>query len=298
MFFLKNKNSKFIIFSVSLHLILTSLGFLYFKDKKEINKGLSDVEFTFLEKALVEKNTKPQALNKTTKYKSVEKLNKQKKGDKISLKNLLPSNTFEKSNIFENFKKHKIKKNEIVVEDLVFYQELWKAVDAKFYYPDVFNALFIKGGVTTSVYVNWDGSLSRFILNIKGANEDVEYFIKSIIVEALSKPLHKKYWLKKKKEIKLTFHFNLEMLLLPEALDNYNKGRVNRRELFFRRKLFNPKANAVAKALPFLAGPGMVDLVYIFNKLSGRQKMIYKRNLKKLSAFRKENEASYSRKRN
>jgi len=247
---------------------------------------------------LVEKNTKPRVPPKTTKTKSAEKTNKQNTGDKISLKKLLPSNSFDKSDIFANSKKYKSKENEIVIEDLSFYQELWKAVDAKFYYPDVFNALFIKGGVTTNVYVNWDGSLSRFVLNIKGANEDMEYFIKSIIVEALSKPLHKKYWLDKKEEIKLTFHFNLEMLLLPEALDNYSKGRVNRRELFFHRKLFNPKANAVAKALPFLAGPGMVDVVYIFNKLSGRQKMIYKRNLKTLSAFRKGNKASYSRKRN
>jgi len=296
--FLKSKNSKFIIFSVSLHLILMLLAFIYYKDKVNTDEGLSDVEFTFLEEPLVENSTEQNRQLKQSKTKKNENKDKREKGDKITLKKLMPSNTIGAEDIFEKSKAHKNKENEFVVEDLSFYREIWKAVDAKFYYPDVFNALFIKGGVSTTVYLKPDGRLSRYVLSIEGANEDVELFIKSIIVEALSKPLHSKYWLEKNEEVKLRLHFNLEMLLLPEALDHYNKGHVNRRELFFHRKLFNPKASAVAKALPFLAGPGMVDVVYIFNKLSGRQKMIYKRNLKKLSRFKIENKNTYNKKRN
>jgi len=288
-----------------LHLLLLLILASHFKQGETAQDTVKLVEIELEQDEASPKNqnhtakdTSPERIHQKTESKKYEI---QKKRGRLKLKDLMPSNSYAPDDIFKNDKQAQAKKIEWVVEDLSFYKELWKALNAKFYYPDIFNTLFITGLVTTDIYVRPDGSLSRYILSVEGANEDVELFIKALIVEALYKPLHPKFWLRKqfgpRDEVKLRLNFDLDMLLLPEGLDNYSQGHVNRRELFFIRKVFNPKANAVAKALPFLSGPGMVDVVYIFNAVSGRLKQIYERNMKKLKRFKESNRRSYSKKR-
>lgn len=218
--------------------------------------------------------------------------------EKFSLIKLMPKKGYQKENTFESSRLQKKLSDEIVLEDLSFYKEIWKKIDSKFYYPDIFNTLHLRGGAFVKVYVNYDGSLSRYVLNVEGANEHIEFFIKALVVEALKGPIHSKLWKPKKEEVKLDLNFQLRMVTAPEATDGYSKGHVNRREMLFLRKVYNPKAHVLSKALPFLGGGGMIDVVYILNSLSGRQKRIYKRNLRKLSKFRVLNEKTYTRKHN
>lgn len=285
----KHRGQCFVLGSVIFHIFIMLMVFSFFKKHKEPQTLNKELEINLLEEPLVK------TANTASIKEQTEPANSKKTSDKhIALKDLMPQTGFKNENIFENAQKQKALSDEIVVEDLSFYQEIWKRIDAKFYYPDIFNSLLIYGGGYVEIYIKPDGSLSRYILKVDGAHEHVEFFIKSIVVEALRSPLHEKYWHPKKEEIKLGLNFHLDLLTTPEVIDSYSKGRVNRREMYFYRKLYNPKAHVISKTLPFLGGGGMIDLVYVFNALSGRQKKIYKRNMRKLKAFKLENEKAYN----
>lgn len=296
MFLKKKKGVLFTALSLLLHVILLVGLFCFVQKKYKNQKTNISVEIKLKEEPLVKKEKKV----------SVSKISKSKlastpKTGQIKLKNLLPGANFNSKDMFKHTQRQQELQKELVIEDLSFYQAVWARINSKFYYPDIFNILFLSGVVSTEIYVNQDGSLSRYIIDVKDANEDMEAFVKAILVEALHSPMHRDFWMKNKKdkteEVRLILNFHLDMLKLAPPNSTYSEGHVNRRELFFYRRVFNPKANAVSRTLPFLGGGGMVDVVYIFNALSGRLKKIYKLNMKKLYKFRRDNRAAYNKKR-
>ncbi len=212
---------------------------------------------------------------------------------KFSLRDLMPSSVLSQENLNKkDLKKSNLHKTKETIKSITFYKRLWDKVESKLSYPGVFNANEIYGDVQINLRFKQNGTLDSHFLQTSSANEHLSSYVKLIILKSFEKPLHHKFWHKESRLHYLKFYFEFDLRKNPNTGES-RLGAVNNTSLSFYRKRYNPSMHPLKKALPILGGGGMVDLVEVYNILSGQKKRNRIAQKKALRAFKKENDQAY-----
>jgi len=269
----KNHFSKFLIIAVLLHVLLL----LNLKCEKVNTNKVQTV------KSFDVNLTKTVTKKKPQKNKSKKKTN--------SLNNFMPR----KSNWAEQIVKSKPfrSREEAFAEnfkDSHFDLLIWEKINKVLYYPEVFTYFLIEGDVKADISINYDGTLKDFPYVKRQSSKHLEQFIFTQLKKAFKTPFEENRRGKKGRVYSYKVNFKFYISYNPGEVVQIRNMKSENKNLNFYRKSFSYKKSPIEKRLPFFMGGGsQINFVKIYNKLSGKDKIIHKLKEKELESFYNQN---------